>query len=179
MKRAGGILLAALLLPAIASAHLRESDGAMTAVLHMDSAQAGIPTTINIEFNERSDRFALSDCECTLQITEATITTTVHLRPEYAKDEMHAAIPYTFAHDAPVLIRMHGVSRARRFDEFTVSFATTIGADMHDDDDQEMSDSIQNGMRDHDIIVGTIFAMGCIAYGGIVARGEYTRRKKR
>jgi hypothetical protein len=176
------VLIATLLLlgiPAAASAHIHENDGSMEAVLHMDSAAADVPTTIYIEFNELDYAFALSDCDCSIAITDATTTDIIQIRPAYAVDETHAAIPYTFAHDTPVTILVRGASRSGKFISFTIPFTTTIGADMHDDDDQQMSDSMQNGMRDHDIIVGTIFALGCITYGGIVARGEYLRRKKR
>jgi hypothetical protein len=75
------LLAASLLVVSPVSAHELQTDGTMSAILHVtpdDNPQSGRPTPYLLEFSDTANQFALSNCDCSvaIQANGKTISTT-------------------------------------------------------------------------------------------------------
>jgi hypothetical protein len=122
-----GVVLTAGFMPAVALAHIPQSDGSMHAELHIepsDEAVVGQPSMLSFEFKDERGAFRLADCNCDLAVLQNGRVLYTHVLPLRAVDG--AGVPYIFSKAGDYNVRLTGVPKAGgSFKPFSMMFDVT------------------------------------------------------
>jgi len=122
------VLLLALGVPAVASAHILKVDGHIGAVLHInpdDNPTAGSSTDFVISFTDDTGGFSLPQCRCNVSILENGKTVTT--QPLAASSEAVSDNHYTFVKPGVYDMRLSGTPKApEAFQPFTLDYEVRV-----------------------------------------------------
>lgn len=143
-----------------AQAHVLEIDNAVGVVFHVtpeDSPYVGEPSTIYMEFQDESGRFALSDCDCRLVIT-------LNARELQAHALTSPQTTVVFPERGTYRLEVRGASQSRAFAPFTVS---------HDLDVTRVRPGNEAKWSQYHLLHGVAFI---VVFAGFFAVDWYRRR---
>jgi hypothetical protein len=110
-----------------ASAHVLKSDGPIGAVIHIDPNDdpvIGEPATFFLEFNDKNNKFTLTDCSCKFAISKSEQEVfSSELLPSSENDQNAASFSYTFSEKAVYQVVVSGTSvNALSFPTFKLTY---------------------------------------------------------
>ena len=127
------VSLAALVVayPGVASAHVLKEDNGISALLHIepdDSAVAGQPTELKIDFGDSQDAFSLANCDCQLQlaVNEDQVIKTVTLLPGPNGGTLDTTATVTFPKVDHYDARINGHATDGSFPDFHLDFDINV-----------------------------------------------------
>lgn len=154
-------LLAVFVVPAVASAHILKTDGHITTILHTepddDSLITGIPSKYTVFFNDDTGKFHLSQCDCTVAITEQQKLLTVQPLA-VTSDGISSDNTFTFPKPGGYALVVSGMPKtSNSFQPFTITYALQVDAGQGKP--QHFSALLWMGVG---LIMTTIFVLGYV-----------------
>jgi hypothetical protein len=171
-----GLLFASLRTPT-AQAHVLESDGGVSAVLHMppdDAPDAGKNTAVNLAFASDDPDFDISDyrIQITLQRNDTILQTTT-MQPDDGSTRDGAAV-VTFPEPGAYRLQAQGTP-LQAGKRFTLSYSVRAVSS----DGRALSDITQAGTDFWIISLGSLVLLVLIARYNIRRGGRYAKQKSR
>lgn len=125
-----GLLAVAVLLPSYASAHVLQSDRSIGAVMHVDpddDPEAGKPATFFFDIKDKTNRFTLSACDCSVQVLQNGSELTKNALGSASSGLTVPAFSFTFPVRGIYSLRVHGSPKTPgAFDEFTLTYPIRV-----------------------------------------------------